>query len=207
MAEAPRPALAVGLTGGVASGKSAVSDRFAALGVPVFDADIAAREVVAPGTPGLAGVVQAFGAGVLDAEGALDRAAMRRKVFADPDARRTLENIIHPLARAQLRQQALASAGPYSLVVVPLLAETGGDYSWLDRILVVDVPRAVQRARLMARDRIDGTLADAMLDAQASRGERLAIADDVITNTGRPEELDTRVAALHAQYLAWARPA
>ncbi|HET6435262.1 MAG TPA: dephospho-CoA kinase [Xanthomonadaceae bacterium] len=196
----------VGLTGGVASGKSALAREFVALGTSVADADIAAREVVAPGTPGLAQVVSAFGSGVLDGEGALDRAAMRRRVFDDDAARRRLEAIVHPRVREALRAQCEAAPGPYAIAAIPLLAEGGGRdaYPWLDRILVVDVPPAVQHARLLQRDGIDAALADRMIAAQASRSARLAIADDVVVNTGTLAELQAQARALDGMYRALA---
>ena len=192
----------VGLTGGIASGKSAVADRFAARGVAVADADVVARAIVEPGQPALAEVVAAFGAGVLQADGRLDRAVLRQRVFNDPHARRRLEGILHPPIRLALREACIAAPGPYAVVAIPLLAEGGGRgaYPWLDRILVIDAPRATQVDRLMQRDRIDAVLAGRMLDAQATRGERLAIADDVIVNTGTLERLDAEVAALDGLY-------
>jgi dephospho-CoA kinase len=192
----------IGLTGGVASGKSEVSRRFEALGIVVADADIAAREALAPGSAGLAETVAAFGNGILAADGSLDRAAMRRRVFADPDARRQLEAIVHPRVRAMLETQCRAARSPYAVAAIPLLAEGGGraTYPWLSRILVVDVPEAVQRERLQRRDGIDARLAADMLAAQATRRERLAIADDVVANDGPLEALDAQVAALDLKY-------
>lgn len=202
-------AYVIGLTGGVASGKSEVERRFAALGIHVEDADRAAREAVAPGAEGLAALVAAFGRGILAGDGALDRAAMRRRVFADDAARRTLEAIVHPRVRVALREACLAAPGPYAIAAIPLLAEGGGRdaYPWLDRILVVDVPRETQLARLLQRDGIDRALAERMLDAQVTREQRLAIADDVLVNDGMLQDLDPPVAALHAQYLALAAAA
>jgi dephospho-CoA kinase len=196
----------IGLTGGVASGKSEVQRRFAALGVAVADADVAARDAVAAGSEGLAEVVAAFGAGVLDGAGNLDRAAMRRWVFADDAARLALEAIVHPRVRNALQAACAAATGPYAIAAIPLLAEGGGRgaYPWLDRILVVDVPTQAQLARLLRRDGIDAGLADRMLAAQAGRRERLAIADDVIVNDGPLAALDTHVAALDAQFRALA---
>lgn len=192
----------VGLTGGVASGKSAVADRFAALGVAVADADVVARAIVEPGQPALGDVVAAFGAGILQADGRIDRALLRQRVFNDPEARRRLEGILHPPIRLALREACIAAPGRYAVVAIPLLAEAGGReaYPWLDRILVVDAPRGAQVERLVQRDRIDAALAGRMLDAQATRGQRLAIADDVIVNTGTLERLDGEVAALDALY-------
>lgn len=190
----------VALTGGIASGKSAVAERFAALGVSVIDADVVARELVAPGSTALAEIVAAFGAGMLDANAALDRRAMRERVFTDADARRKLEAILHPRVRSALWERSAVAPGPYALLVIPLLVESGR-YDWVDRVLVVDVPRDVQRARLLSRDRVAAPLADAMLDAQVSRERRLAIADDVIENNGTLDDLAARVDALHARYL------
>lgn len=196
----------IGVTGGVASGKSEVTRRFEALGITVADADLAAREAVASGSGGLAEVVAAFGTGVLAPDGSLDRAAMRRHVFGDDAARRRLEAIVHPRVRTRLREQCEAASGPYAIAAIPLLAEGGGRdaYPWLSRILVVDVPVSVQRARVMARDRVDAELAQRMIAAQASREQRLALADDVIVNEGPVEVLDAHVAALDRRYRALA---
>ena len=194
-------AYVVGLTGGVASGKSEVERRFAARGVTVADADIAAREAVATGSEGLAAVVDAFGGGVLQADGSLDRARMRRIVFADDDARRRLEAIVHPQVRLRLRRACEAAPGPYAIAAIPLLAEGGREhYPWIDRVLVVDVPREVQLARLQQRDGIDAALAGRMLAAQVDRATRLELADDVIYNDGPLDALDGHVAALDARY-------
>ncbi len=192
----------VGLTGGVASGKSEVEKRFQALGIAVADADLAAREVVAPGHPALAQVVAQFGPGVLTGDGQLDRAAMRERVFHDVAERRALEAILHPPIRALLRERCASAPGPYAVAAIPLLAEGGGrqGYPWLDRILVIDVPRATQFARLLRRPGIDAEMADAIIDSQVSREARLAIADDVLPNDGPLEALDAAVAALDAKY-------
>ena len=192
----------VGLTGGVASGKSEITRRFEALGVFVADADLAAREAVATGSDGLAEVVEAFGHSVLSADGALDRAAMRRLVFADTDARKRLEAIVHPRVRATLQAACAAASGAYAIAAIPLLAEGGGRsaYPWLDRIVVIDVPVTVQHARLLLRDGIDAALADQMIATQATRTQRLAIADDVVVNDGALDVLDEHVAALDARY-------
>jgi len=197
---------AIGLTGGVASGKSVVAALFGALGVAVIDADIAAREAVAAGSEGLAAVVAAFGSGVLTPAGALDRAAMRHRVFHDDGARRQLEAIVHPRVRDALHASTAEAPGPYALVAIPLLAEGGGRdaYPWLDRILVVDAPQDVQHARLLQRDTVDAALATRMLAAQADRRARLAIADDVLVNAGLLDALRPQVAMLHAQYRALA---
>ena len=196
----------IGLTGGIASGKSALEKAFAKQGVVVTDADLLAREVVAPGEPALAAVVERFGADVLQADGQLDRAALRVRVFGDPDQRRTLEAILHPAIRARLEAICRAAPGPYAIATVPLLTEGGGRaaYPWLHRILVVDTPAAVQKARLMQRDGIDATLADQMMAAQASRAERLALADDIVVNDGDIHHLQHAADALHLRYLALA---
>lgn len=198
--------LVIGITGGIASGKSEVTRRFEALGVVVADADLAAREAVAPGSQGLADVVAAFGPDVLAEDGSLDRAAMRRHVFGDETARRRLESIIHPRVRASLRETCAMATGPYAIASIPLLAEGGGReaYPWLSRILVVDVPVDVQRARVVARDRVDAELAQRMIAAQATRDQRLAIADDVIVNDGPIEALVEHVTALDRRYRALA---
>ena len=197
----------VGLTGGVASGKSEVTRRFQALGVEVVDADVAAREVVEPGQPALARIAERFGAGMLLADGRRDRRQLRERVFADAQARRDLEAITHPAIRARVKAQAQAAPGPYAVVAVPLLAEAGrAAYPWMARVLVVDAPESLQHDRLMRRDGVDEALAARMIAAQASRTVRLAIADDVILNDGDPAHLDTAVAALHARYLAAAQP-
>jgi dephospho-CoA kinase len=201
----PSPGYVVALTGGIAAGKSAVSKRFEALGIHVYDADIAAREVIAPGSDGLHAVVDHFGTGVLDAQGQLDRAAMRQRVFGNDEERRALEAVIHPRVRAWLHDHAIADRGPYCLLAIPLLAENMAHYSWVDRVLVVDAPEAVQLDRLLRRDGIDKALAMRMIERQASRADRLKLADDIIENHGDEAELDSAVDRLHQQYLALAR--
>lgn len=196
----------IGLTGGIASGKSALEKAFAKQGVVVADADLLAREVVAPGEPALAAVVERFGRDVLQADGQLDRAALRVRVFGASDQRRALEAILHPAIRARLEAICRAAPGPYAIATVPLLTEGGGRaaYPWLHRILVVDTPAAVQKARLMQRDGIDATLADQMMAAQASRAERLALADDIVVNDGDLAHLQRAADQLHARYVALA---
>lgn len=203
-----RRAYVVALTGGVAAGKSLAARRFETLGIHVHDADHAAREVVAPGTPALAEIAAAFGADMLGADGSLRRRVLRERIFADPAARQRLEAILHPPITTWLRARARADAGPYCLVVVPLLARHRADYGWVDRILLVDAPEALQTERVMRRDAVSHTAAQRMLDAQATRAERLAIADDVISNDGDAAALRTQVLHLHQRYLALAtRPA
>lgn len=197
----------IGLTGGIASGKTAVTRRFEALGITVADADLAAREAVAIGSDGLDDVIDMFGAGVLAADGSLDRSAMRRRVFNDPDARKRLEAIIHPHVRELLHASCTKAVTPYAVAAIPLLAESGGRkaYPWLQRILVVDVPENVQLQRLLQRDGIDESLARQMMSVQASRQQRLAIADDVLTNDGPLEQLGPHVAALDRLYRTFAK--
>ncbi|TNJ35505.1 dephospho-CoA kinase [Arenimonas terrae] len=199
----------VAVTGGVASGKSAATAAFASRGIAVADADIAARSVVAPGEPALAEIVASFGAGALDADGQLDRPAMRARVFGDPSARKALEAILHPRIREWLQAACRDAAGPYVVVAIPLLAEGGGRaaYPWLDRILVVDVPERVQRQRLMRRDGVDAALAERMIAAQATRPQRLALADDVIVNDGPLSALEAAVARLDGRYRGFAAAA
>jgi dephospho-CoA kinase len=183
----------VGLTGGVASGKSTVSAILAELGAVVVDADLLAREVVAPGTPGLAAVVAEFGDGVLAADGSLDRPALGAVVFADEAARRRLEAIVHPLVRA--RGRALEEAAPAGAVVVhdiPLLAETG-QAAGFDAVLVVDVPVETQVERMVSQRGMSREDAEARIAAQATREERLAVATYVVDNTGTREDLRDRV--------------
>ena len=195
--------LIVAVTGGVASGKSEATREFERLGITVADADIAARAVVEPGQPALAAVVAHFGPGVLGSDGRLERAAMRQRVFNDPDARVALEGLLHPPIRAWLQAACEAATGPYAVVAIPLLAEGGGRaaYPWLGRILVVDVPGPVQLARLQARDGVDAALAARMVAAQATRAQRLAMADDVVVNDGTLADLQAAVRRLHARYL------
>jgi len=196
----------VALTGGIASGKTTVANLFAAHGIPLVDSDLIAREVVEPGQPALAAVADAFGPDVLGPDGRLDRRRLRDIIFSDPTARARLEAILHPAIRAEMERQsaAAAEAGPYQVLVIPLLAE-GGRRDRADRVLVVDVPEALQVERLVARDTVSREQAQASLQAQASRAARLAIADDVVTNTGRIDDLRDQVEALHRRYVQLAQ--
>lgn len=191
----------VALTGGVASGKSAVARRFEALGVNVHDADLAAREVVARNEPALAEIEFVFGANILQADGALNRGALRERIFADVDARKQLEAIVHPRVREWLRRRVAMDPGAYCIVAIPLLAETWPQYQWIDRVLLVDAPEAAQIERLMRRDGAPREQARQTLAAQATREQRRAIADDVIVNDSDEAALDMHIAALHARYL------
>ncbi len=204
--DSQRRVFKVGITGGIASGKTAVSDRFAALGVPVIDTDVLAREVVAVGTAGLQQVVAAFGEDILREDGSLARDRLREIVFADEDARRRLEGLLHPLIWDAARARIAALDTPYCVVVIPLLAE-GGSVDRVDRVLVVDCDPSVQLQRLMQRDGATAESAQRILTAQASREARLAIADDVLVNDGDLHALDGEVAQLHARYTLLARTA
>lgn len=193
----------VGLTGGIGSGKTAVSDRFAALGIKIVDADVAARIVVEPGRPALAEIAEHFGAEVIDPSGALDRAALRTRVFSDPDARRWLEQLLHPRIADEIRRGIESATSPYTMLVSPLLLEAG-QAAYAHRILVVDVPVEVQVARTMARDDNDEAQVRRIIAAQSPREDRLKRADDVIENDKGLDALDRAVAELHARYLALA---
>ena len=196
----------IGLTGGIASGKSALEREFIARGIFVADADRVAREVVEPGQPALSDVVAHFGAAILTPEGRLDRAGLRARIFHDEGARHALEAILHPLIRTRLQAQCHAATSPYAVAMIPLLSEGGGraTYPWLDRILVVDAPPTLQKSRLMQRDGIDETLAERMIAAQASRPQRLALADDIVVNDGDLAHLQAAITELDGRYRALA---
>lgn len=194
--------LVVGLTGGAGSGKSTVAARFVALGAPVIDADEVARALVEPGSPALAEIVAAFGSGVVDPGGALDRAGLRRRILDDPDRRRRLEAILHPRIRAEIRRRLAGLDAPYCLLAIPLLIESGREHYPIQRILVVDCPEALQRGRLRARSGWTDAEIDAMIAAQATRAQRLAAADDVIVNDDGFDALERQVDILHRRYLA-----
>jgi dephospho-CoA kinase len=192
--------LRIGLTGGIASGKSTVAQRFAEVGVPVIDADVAARDVVARGTPGLAQVIERFGPGVVAENGELDRRALRQLIFKHQGARQDLEAILHPLIREAMDRSVDAAAGPYVVMAIPLLVESGSR-DRVDRILVVDVDEAVQLQRLQSRDGGSLEEARAILASQASRAARLTAADDVLLNSGTVTDLRQSVDRLHERYL------
>jgi dephospho-CoA kinase len=193
------PPLLIALTGGIASGKTAVAELFAMLDVPVLDTDQIAREVVAPGMPALGQLVAEFGAEILDANGRLDRVRMRERVFSDAAQRRKLEAITHPAIRAELARRSAAAGGDYQIHVIPLLVESGRAESY-DRVLVVDCPAEAQIARLVNRDGTSRQQAEEILAAQVSREERLNAAHDVIENTGTLADLQGFVATLHQNY-------
>lgn len=189
----------IGLTGGIASGKSVVADMFAELGVSVIDTDVIAREVVQPGRPALDDIRERFGESVIDPDGNLDRAAMREFIFSDDNARLDLEAILHPRIGAETRRQADAADGDYQIIVVPLLVGSPLVH-FVDRILVVDCDEDTQIQRLLARDAETIEQARRILAAQASRGERLTIADDVINNDHSLAQVHKQVVNLDRKY-------
>lgn len=194
------PRLRIALTGGIASGKTTVARLFGVLGVPVIDMDQVAREVVEPGTPGLAGLVARFGTGiVVGDDGRLDRPALRHLIFANAEHRLAVDALLHPLIRARTAELSRDAGGLYQIIVIPLLAESGERRSY-DRVLVVDCAPELQLQRLIVRDGSSASEAQAILAAQASRADRLAIADDVIANEGDLPALARAVEGLHARY-------
>lgn len=196
--------LTIGLTGGIASGKSVVSRAFEGLGVTVIDADIVAREIVEPGQPALAEIAERFGADILNDDGTLDRRKLRGIVFDDDDARADLEAITHPRIRAELARQRDEAQSEYCILVVPLLVKSSM-IDLVDRVLVIDAPETIQLERLMSRDGIDDALAHKMIAAQDSRSQRLAMADDVLINTGPRKDIADLAAALNTGYQRLAR--
>jgi len=190
----------VGLTGGIGSGKSLVAEAFARLGVEVIDTDLLAHRLSATGQPGFARILAAFGDGMLRADGELDRAALRRLVFADAQARARLEGLLHPLIAAEVARQVEGWCGAYGVIVVPLLLERTGLRSLANRILVVDCSEADQIERVVARNGLSATEVRAIMAAQVDREHRLAAADDVLHNTGTPDAIEPQVEALDRRY-------
>lgn len=196
----------VGLSGGVGAGKSAAASILSAYGVTVVDTDAISRELTAVGGAAIPAIVSAFGSEYVDGSGALNRPAMRLHVFTSPIARQRLENILHPMIKAEAALRVLHAVSPYVVLVVPLLAEHLSDYRELvDRILVVDCDEALQLERIMARPGMDMEQAKAILAAQSERDTRLAMADDVIDNRGDMSKLAGQLSILHAQYLSAAQ--
>lgn len=195
--------LVVGLTGGIGSGKTAVSDAFVGLGVPVIDTDVLARELVSPGQPALTEITALFGPDSLNPDGTLNRRYLRCRIFAEPALRQHLEQILHPRIRRGVEQRLASVTAPYAIVVIPLLLETGMT-DLVQRILVVDAPESVQLQRVMARDHSDEQQARQIIAAQLNRHDRLAQADDIIDNSGPPSALAAQVTALHRRYQALA---
>lgn len=197
-------AFKVALTGGIASGKTAVSNYFAELGVNVIDADIVAREVVAPQSAGLQAIQDHFGVQILQSDGSLNRELLRRIVFSDQQERQWLNDLLHPLIRKRMQQLTEQTPSAYSLSVIPLLFESN-QWKQYNRVLVVDCSREIQLQRLMQRDSSDQKQAEAILDSQASREQRLSIADDVIDNSRDLQSMQHQVIKLHKQYLSFAK--
>jgi dephospho-CoA kinase len=192
----------VGLTGGIGSGKSRVADLFVECGAALVDTDAIAHELTGPGGGAMAELIAAFGPGIADGQGALDRSAMRQRVFAAPEERQQLEAILHPLIRHLADDRCRAAAAPYVILAVPLLIESGSFRQRCNRILVVDCPEELQIARVMARNGLSAAEVRAIMAAQATRQQRLAAADDIIANDSDLATLEQRVNALHEKYLA-----
>jgi len=190
----------VALTGGIASGKTLVSDEFAKLGVPVIDTDVIAHNLVEPGQPALKEIETVFGPNIIDRSGRLKRSELRSMIFTDPDKRKKLEAILHPKIRQVAAEAITKVTSAYCILVIPLLAEKG-TYPYVDRVLVVDVDPETQISRLMTRDNSSRNQAEQALASQASREQRLRIADDVLDNSGSPEQASQVVAQLHQKYL------
>ena len=196
--------LKIGLTGGIGSGKSTAAEQFLKLGAPVIDADVIAREIVEPGKPAFEAVIAAFGDQIVGEDGRLDRKALRNIVFADPEQKSRLESILHPQIYTEILHQLEQITYPYCVVVIPLLAESKRNYP-LDRILVVDLPEELQIARTSTRDQESAKHVEQIIRSQASRQQRLSIADDVIENSGTPAALLENIDSLHQKYLELAR--
>ncbi len=191
--------LIIGLTGGIGSGKSTVTHCFKGLGVPVVDADVIAREVVAPGQPALEEIARTFGPSVIDGQGSLRRDRLRQIVFADPAQRRRLEQILHPRIRSIMGQRIAGLNAPYCIASIPLLVETR-QRDTVHRVLVIDVPEALQYQRIRQRDGASDAEIGAIIASQANREERLAAADDVVVNDGDLDHLEQAVRRLHRRY-------
>ena len=189
----------IALTGGIASGKTLISDEFARLGVPVIDTDVIAYEIVEPGQPALREIELEFGAQIIAENGRLKRSKLRALIFSDPDARQKLESILHPRIRREVSKTIKALTTAYCILVIPLLAERGS-YPIVKRVLVIDVDPETQISRLMSRDNCSREQATQALAAQANRAQRLKIADDILDNSGTPEQARQKVVQLHLKY-------
>lgn len=196
----------VALTGGIGSGKSTVADAFSRLGIAIIDADIIARQVVEPHTPGLHAIAAHFGQSVINVDGTLNRRLLRERIFSQPAEKAWLNALLHPMIHQETQRQIAGSTSPYVLWVVPLLVENQLQHK-ADRILVIDVSPETQLQRTMLRDNVSREHAEQILAAQATREARLAVADDVIDNDGAPDRIASDVARLHAQYLTYAAQA
>jgi dephospho-CoA kinase len=195
----------VGLTGGIGSGKSAVAQEFARLGVTVVDTDLIAHELTGRGGAAIAGIRRLFGDASIDAQGAMDRAWVRARVFAEPAERRRLEALLHPMIREESERRLAAASGPYAVLMVPLLVESGNYRNRVQRVLVVDCAEDIQIRRVIARSAMTEDEVRRVIATQVSRAERVAAADDKIDNSGSIDALHERVRALHREYLALAR--
>ncbi|ABG41847.1 dephospho-CoA kinase [Paraglaciecola sp. T6c] len=193
----------VGISGGIGSGKTTVTNEFAKLDVDIIDADVIARDVVAPGTEGLRAIITKFGTGILDQGQCLNRRALREIIFSDEQAKAWLNALLHPLIRQETLRQTIEATSAYCMLSVPLLVENGS-YKTVDRVLIVDVPEEMQLQRSMARDKADETLIKSIMASQATRQQRLEVADDVIDNSGNEIALVKQVANLHHSYLKYA---
>ncbi|WP_455374568.1 dephospho-CoA kinase [Kaarinaea lacus] len=193
--------LTIGLTGGIGSGKSTVAKLFADLGVPVYDTDTIARELVQPGKPALKEMIEALGSDIISGNGELDRQALKQRIFDNDDVRKRVEEILHPKIRKQLLSNIESCSAPYCIAVIPLLIEK----NWLnivDRVLVVDVPQEMQLERATARDSVSKNLILQIIKTQVSRDTRLAVANETIDNSGDPQQLANLVDELHKKYMA-----
>ena len=198
--------LVVGLTGGIGSGKSAAADEFARLGAAIVDTDLIAHELTGSGGLAIPGIRKLFGEQAIGPDGAMDRGKMRDQVFSDPEAKRKLEALLHPLIREESARRIAAARAPYVVHVVPLLIESPDYRRRVDRVLVVDAPEGAQVARVRSRSGLSEDEVRAIMRTQVARAERLAAADDVLDNGGSRDALRTQVAALHQKYLQFARP-
>ncbi len=192
--------LVIGITGGIGCGKTAVTDYLAAKGIVIADADVAARIVVEPGQPALKEIAEHFGEHLIQADGQLDRRALRNIIFNNTEERRWLEQLLHPLVNQQLRTELTEASSPYTVLVSPLLVEAG-QQGLADRVMVIDVPEEVQISRTMERDNTPREQVAAILATQATRKQRLAIADDIVDNSGSLEALHQQLDELHKRYL------
>ena len=195
--------LKIGLTGGIASGKSALATLFSSFGIPVINLDAISRDLVEPGEPALRDIVEHFGDHVLSSDGTLDRRQLRELIYGSPSEREWLEALLHPLIRARQNELINAASSPYVMIEIPLLVEKQLQHS-VDKVLLVDTPRALQLERAMKRDNASMDDIERILDIQASREERLAIADDVVVNDGGLAELQDQAEQLHHTYIALA---
>ncbi|HVJ23408.1 MAG TPA: dephospho-CoA kinase [Burkholderiales bacterium] len=198
--------LVVGLTGGIGSGKSAAADEFARLGAAIVDTDVIAHELTGSGGLAIPGIKKLFGEQAIGPDGAMDRGKMRDQVFSDPEAKRKLEALLHPLIREESARRIAAARAPYVVHVVPLLIESPDYRRRVDRVLVIDAPEDTQVARVRSRSGLSEDEVRAIMRTQAPRAQRLAAADEVLDNGGSRDALRTQVAALHQKYLQFARP-